>query len=221
MPSLLRLRTWPALGVLVTFAAIAAPAAADAHPLGSPLGARLAADGNAVTVSWIAPEDDWITLGHTVGALPTPPGTITAFQAIRRSPAIRDYLLSHITITQAGTRCDGEVGAIPDDAETFLRGGVPLTYTCPAEVAAVDVRITTLTDVDERYRTKAVADAEPGEAIYTTSRDTRRWDFAATADTPWSGWMPLVIAVAATGVAGRIGWLLRARTVDNKKGQTA
>lgn len=222
MRSILRLRERPALWVLVTLTAIATPATADAHPLGSPLGARLAADGHDVTVSWIAAEDDWVTLGHTVGALPAPPGTITAFQAIRRSPAVRDYLLSHITVTQGGTPCTGEVGpAIPDDAPAFLREGIPLTFSCPAKVTAVDIRITVLTDVDERYQTKAVADAEPGEAIYTTSRDTRRWDFTTTAATPWSGWVPLVIAVATAGVVARIGWLVRARSAASGKGKAA
>lgn len=209
----IRPRGWATLCALVTLAAmaaIAAPASADAHPLGSPLGARLAADGREVTVSWVAPEDDWVALGHVAGALPATDGR-TAFQAIRRSPAVRDYLLSHITVTQAGSRCAGEVGDITDDAQKFLRDGMPLTFSCPADVATVNVRIDALTDVDERYRTKAVADAEPGEAIYTKSRDTRRWDFSASASAPWSGWAPLIASVAAAGVIARIGWLLRRR----------
>ncbi|NIJ10551.1 hypothetical protein FHU38_000895 [Saccharomonospora amisosensis] len=221
MSSILTRWRWQALCALVPLAVITSPVAADAHPLGSPLGAQLAADGDTVTVSWIASEDDWVSLGHTVGALPTPPGTITAFQAIRRSPAVRDYLLAHISVTQAGTRCTGEVGSVPDDAETFLGKGMPLTFTCPAEVAAVDVQITALTDVDERYRTKAIAEAEPGEVIYTKSNDTHRWDFGTTATKPWSGWVPLIIAVAAAGVVGRIGWLLRARAAGTEKGGEA
>lgn len=191
---------------------MATTASADAHPLGSPLGARIAADGKEVTVAWVAPEDDWVTLGYSVGTLPTRPGTLTAFQAIRRSTAVRDYLLSHITITQAGSRFAGKMGPdVADDARTFLREGMPFTFSCPAEVAAVDLHISALTDVDERYRTKAVADAEPGEAIYTKSRHTRRWDFSTSATAPWSGWVPLIISVAAAAVVTRIGWLVRRR----------
>lgn len=212
MPPILRLRFWLAACALATLAATATTASADAHPLGSPLGARLAASGSEVTVSWVAPEDDWMALGYRVGTLPTRPGTLTAFQAIRRSTAVRDYLLSHITVTQAGSRCAGTAGQdIPDDAQTFLREGIPFTFSCPAEVAAVDVHISALTDVDDRYRTKAVADAKPGEAIYTKSRHTRRWDFSTSVTAPWSGWVPLTISVAAAAVLTRIGWLVRRR----------
>lgn len=161
-------------------------------------------------MSWVAPEDDWVALGHFAGALPATDG-LTAFQAIRRSTAVQDYLLSHITVTQAQSPCAGETGAITDDAQKFLRDGMPFTFSCPAEVAIVDVRISALTDVDERYRTRAVADAEPREAIYTKSRDVRRWNFSASADAPWSGWVPLIASVAAAGVITRIGWLLRRR----------
>ncbi|MEV0614413.1 hypothetical protein AB0I81_13890 [Nonomuraea sp. NPDC050404] len=198
--------------VAVTVAAIvAAPArAAAAHPFGPPSMARIGADGNQVTLSWLPAEDDWVALGQSVGAFEDPATgadtTLTGEQKLARSAAVRDYLLARVAVTQAGRPCAAELAPL----ERLLAQGARFSFECPEPVVDVDVRIAALADLHEAYRTVLTAEtpAAPEQTLLTAAADTRRLRFDAT-----TGGTPLLVpAVALVAVAGvLVAFLVRRR----------
>ncbi|MEV4564575.1 hypothetical protein AB0K12_12470 [Nonomuraea sp. NPDC049419] len=204
------------------FAAVGAllvPAqAAGAHPFGPPSTARIAVDGDRVTLAWLPAEDDWVALGQSLGAFEDPAAgadtTLTGEQKLARSAAVRDYLLGHVGVTQAGRPCAAELAPL----ERLRTEGARFSFACPEPVTAVDVRVGALTDLHEAYRTMLTADtpAEPAQALLTATADTRRVRFDAQA----GGGVPLVVpAVALLAVlALLVALLVRRRHLSTGAG---
>ena len=182
--------------VAVFLLAWAAPAAA--HPFGPPSTASAEADGTTVTLSWTAAEDDWVALGNSLGAFDAST-TATGEEKLRRSPAVRDYLLEKITVSQAGTPCPGELAPLAD----LLTDGARFTFSCAQPVSEVDVRLSALTDLNEAYRTVLTADAAtPDRALFTAAQDTVRLRFSGGGSGVTASVVGLAIGtlVAAVGV---------------------
>jgi hypothetical protein len=182
-----------------------AAAPAVAHPFGPPSTAQVSVDGSSITLSWLAAEDDWVALGHHVGAFADQaPSDLTGEQKLQRSPAVRDYLLGRIKVSQGGRPCTGDL----EPLEAVLRQGARLTFDCPGPVTDLDITLTALTDLNSAYRTVLRADtpATPGQVLFTASAPTQHVRFSATGG---GGPMP-VAAVAAGGavvLAGGLGAL--------------
>ncbi|GAA4971505.1 hypothetical protein HD597_007241 [Nonomuraea thailandensis] len=202
------------LCVLLITAACAAlvPAhAAVAHPFGPPSTAKVGADGNRVTLAWLPAEDDWVALGRSVGAFEAPTTaadtSLTGEQKLARSTAVRDYLLAHVGVTQAGRPCAAELAPL----ERLLAEGARFSFECPERVVDVDVRVGALADLHEAYRTMLTAEtpAEPAKALLTAEADTRRLRFDPSATGGTSLVAPAVALVAVLGVLAAL--LLRRR----------
>ncbi|TYB61799.1 hypothetical protein FXF51_27380 [Nonomuraea sp. PA05] len=200
--------------LLVTGAVTPAPArAASAHPFGPPSTAKIGADGNRVTLAWLPAEDDWVALGRSVGAFDPPVGntaadtSMTGEQKLAGSAAVRDYLLAHVGVTQAGRPCAAELAPL----ERLLAEGARFSFECPDPVVDVDVRVGALTDLHEAYRTMLTAEtpAEPAKALLTAEADTRRLRFDPSATGGTSLLVPAVALVAVLGVLAAL--LLRRR----------
>ncbi|MGW4792855.1 hypothetical protein ACWEPC_10640 [Nonomuraea sp. NPDC004297] len=215
-PSLARRLGVPLIAVAIVAAASFAHTAGvaragAAHPFGPPSTATIGADGNRVTLAWLPAEDDWVSLGRSVGAFESPATgagtTLTGEQKLARSTAVRDYLLKHVGVTQAGRPCAAELAPL----ERLLAQGARFSFDCPDPVVDVDVRIGVLTDLHEAYRTMLTAQtpAEPGKALLTAEADTRRLRFDASA----GGGVPLAVpAVALVAVLGVLSaFLVRRR----------
>lgn len=149
--------------------------------------ATLRAEGAQVHVTWTAAPDDVADVGVAIGALPPSavdaylggdlddlpdPATLEAFFA---SPALHDYLLTHIRILQDGHACPGQVVR----TEGFIERGVDLTFNCPAEVTDATVQITMLHDRDPAYRTFSV-DGTIQTAVHTIHEPAHPWDFTGS-----------------------------------------
>ncbi|GAB3465856.1 hypothetical protein [Actinophytocola sediminis] len=184
--------------------AFAAPAAA--HPFGPPSTARVAVDGSTVSLSWLAAEDDWVALGQSLGAFDDST-TVTGEEKLRRSPAVRDYLLARVTISQGGRPCRGELAPLAD----LLSQGARYTFTCPASVSELDVQLATLTDLNSAYRTVLTTDppATPARALFTGAQDTLRLRFAGDGGLPGSV-VGLAAGLAVVVAAGAV-FLVRRR----------
>jgi hypothetical protein len=188
----------------------AVASAARAHPFGPPSTARVSVDGSRLAVSWQAAEDDWVALGRHVGAFDGASPDVTGADLLRRSPAVRDYLLDRIAVNQGGRRCTGDLAALED----VLARGARLTFECPAPVAEVDLTVTALTDVDGAYRTVLRADtpATPDQALFTATAPTQHITFTASGG---SGVRRSVVTVAIGAAAvlalGLVTWVFRRR----------
>lgn len=181
--------------------ACAAPAAA--HPFGPPSTARIEADGTTVTLSWLAAEDDWVALGNSLGAFDAST-TATGEEKLRSSPAVRDYLIDHITVSQAGRVCPGELAPLAD----LVASGARLTFSCARPVSEVDVTLSALTDLNEAYRTVLTADtATPDRVLFTASSDTTRLRFSGGG----SGVTGAVVGLAVGTVVAAAGLLMFVR----------
>ncbi|WP_053207846.1 hypothetical protein [Jiangella muralis] len=182
----------PAVGMLV-----AAPPA-GAHPFGPPLSARLDVDGAEVAVTWTAAEDDWVNLGEFLGAFTDQTGgtggQLTGAELLARSDNLPSYLLSHFVVEQDGRPCEGQVTQLED----LLTLGAGMVYTCPRPVGTVQLTVTTLTDINENYRTVVTSDdaSEPAQALFTNSTATQRWSFDAPAGGPGTARAALMAAGA-------------------------
>jgi len=145
--------------------------AADAHPFGEPQSAEISATDDGLRIVWNASPDDlgvlaaW--LGVNAGSLTViedgelvpdestePPGVRLA-----RASQLSAYLLERIEV-RADEPCSGTLLPV-DDVEAT---GATLDFDCGGPVPAADVRIATLTDVDEAYRTLASGPFGQGEA---------------------------------------------------------
>jgi hypothetical protein len=189
--------------VLTALLLLACAAPAAAHPFGPPSTARADADGTTVTLSWTAAEDDWVALGQSLGAFDAST-SLTGEEKLRRSPAVRDYLLDRITVSQAGRPCRGELAPLAD----LVTAGARFTFSCPQPVSDVDIRLGALTDLNEAYRTVLTADtATPDRALFTATQDTLRLRFSGGG----SGVTASVVGVAAGTVVAAAGLLVLVR----------
>ncbi|MFI6763397.1 hypothetical protein ACIBF5_30110 [Micromonospora sp. NPDC050417] len=166
------------LGALAALVAVTLPATpASAHPFGPPATAKLDGDGSHVSIAWHAAEDDWVALGQSLGAFENPATGkvetgLTGEQKLQRSPAVRDYLLERITVSQAGKRCASRL----DTLEQLLKKGARVSFECPEPVSDVEVTVSALTDLNEAYRTALTADIQmtPSEALFTATEGTHQ-----------------------------------------------
>ncbi|TDE00336.1 hypothetical protein [Jiangella asiatica] len=153
--------------------------AATAHPFGPPLNARVDVNANEVSVQWLAAEDDWVILGEHLDAFAAQTdadgGQLTGADLLARSDNLPSYLLSHISVSQRGEVCAGRV----DQLDDLLAHGALLVFECPAEVTAVELSVTALTDVNENYRTVVTSEvpSEPGQSLFTAGTSTQMWRF--------------------------------------------
>lgn len=192
------------LGALAALVAVTLPASpASAHPFGPPATARIGVDGERLTISWHAAEDDWVALGQSLGAFEDPSSGnvetgLTGEQKLERSPAVRDYLLEHITVGQAGKRCAGRL----DKLEQLVKQGARVSFECAAPVTEVAVTISALTDLNTAYRTALTSEVAmtPSEVLFTANEGTHQ--VRLSAGTGGSGRPAAVGTVAAgTGIA--------------------
>lgn len=211
----LRLLACTALGAA---AVVCSAGPAGAHPFGPPSTARVTADGTAVTISWLAAEDDWVALGQSLGAFEDPSGpvstTLTGEEKLQQSPAVRDYLLKHITVAQQGRQCTGRL----DELQGLLEKGARLTYTCPAPVTEIDLTLGALTDLNEAYRTVLTEDTKtsPGRVMFNAAQDTQHLRFTDTGSGVPTAVVVLAIVTAAIviiGAAAITARVLRRRAV--------
>ncbi|MFI6737494.1 hypothetical protein ACIBI9_31605 [Nonomuraea sp. NPDC050451] len=120
-----------------------------AHPFGPPLAAKVAAYGDTVEVTWSAADDDLSRLDQALAG---------------RGQGVGDYLGRHIQVVQNGGAC-----ALKSvRAESIAASGAVLRFRCRAEVRAVILRITTLTDLDKAYRTVSTTPSGGG-ALHTAA----------------------------------------------------
>ena len=195
--------TLPRVLVLTAVLVLVCAAPAAAHPFGPPSTARIDADGATVTLSWLAAEDDWVALGNSLGAFDSS-AAATGEEKLRRSPAVRDYLLDNITVSQAGRVCPGELAPLVDLAGS----GARFTFSCAQPVSEVDVRLSALTDLNEAYRTVLTADtASPDRVLFTATRDTTRLRFSGGG----AGVTASVVGLAIGTVVAAAGVLVVAR----------
>ncbi len=182
--------------------------------------ARLSAEGRTLTVVWSAAPDDMVDVGVAIGLLPESAmlaylggpledlPTDAELDAFASSPQLRDYLLEHIRVGQAGRGCDGEVIATHDPLER----GVELRFTCPQQVEQVDLHISMLHDRDPDYRTFSV-DGTIRSAAHTATDPEQPWDLTPLAAEPAEGSPGRGVWLAGAGSVG-LGllagvWLLR------------
>lgn len=155
--------------------------AADAHPFGEPQSAEISATDTGLRIVWNASPDD---LGVLAAWLGVNAGSLTVIEdgelvsdessvppgiQLARAPHLSDYLLERIEVT-ADEPCSGSLLPV-DDVEAT---GVTLDFDCGGPVPAADVRIATLTDVDESYRTLATGPFGQGEA-YVSDTGAVTW----------------------------------------------
>jgi nickel/cobalt transporter (NicO) family protein len=164
-------------GVLVAVIATAAltvGTAAGAHPLGLPAFARITMDDSGVaTVVWNAAPDDVGVLARSLG-VPVPEGEgLTRAQdaTFSASEQLRSALLDGIRMSQQGSACPAGV-----EVSSIVEQGATLRFACPDPGQPVDVQLSLLTDIDDRYRTLAVAGTVDGPQrfMFTSAAPTHR-----------------------------------------------
>ncbi|SED58091.1 hypothetical protein [Jiangella alba] len=186
-----------------------------AHPFGPPLVATLSADGDQVTLQWVAAEDDWVSLGEHVGAFDVPGAdALTGAELLARSPGVTDYLLEHLTVAQDGAACAGRVDAVDPLGE-----GARLVFDCAAPVADVELTVSALTDLNESYRTVVSTEGSDAQTLFTADEPTRPWDFAAGDGT--SSALPLLVAAGLLLLVGAVAGVFWWRRTAAKAPQPA
>jgi hypothetical protein len=162
-----------------------APAAA--HSSGQLPHANLRADGKVVTLTWTAAADDAADVGVAIGLLPEtavdgyngkgPFEDIPTPRQVRelsQSPALRDYLLDNVRVSQGVMVCAGTA----EPAEDFITEGAELVFTCPEPVDYAEIRITMLHDRNPAYATYSVDGTEQYK-LHTAALPEHTWDFTA------------------------------------------
>ncbi|MFP5219771.1 MAG: hypothetical protein ACLGIG_08540 [Actinomycetes bacterium] len=166
------LRWCARLGVLAValLVSLLVPAAvATAHPLGLPAFARVVATSPTdVVVAWTAAPDDVAALARSLG-LPDVGGALTREQdtALAQGEELASYVADRLEVRQDAVACPARLSA----GESVVASGLTIVATCPEPVDVVDVRITLLHDLDERYRTLAAAAGPDGvtRAMFTVT----------------------------------------------------
>lgn len=158
--------------------------AAVAHPFGDPQSAEISVTPQGLRITWNAAVDDLGLLAAWIGASDGT-GSLMVFEdgefledestelpgaQLARAPQLADYLLDRIEVSAAGEVCAGELLHV-DDVET---SGATLDFDCGGPVPAADVRIATLTDIDDTYRILAAGPHGQGH-LYSTVAAVHRW----------------------------------------------
>ncbi|MEU6347031.1 hypothetical protein ABZ883_39505 [Streptomyces sp. NPDC046977] len=130
-------------------------------------------------IAWNTDKLDWVALGESLNVFSGNSANLSFAERLQKSPAIRDYLLKHIAVAQAGRACHG---AVIGGLEDFLARGAQVAFDCPAPVVDVDVTISSLTDLHPAYRTMltSAGPAEPQQALFTSARPTTHVRFTAS-----------------------------------------
>lgn len=182
-------------GMLVAGMLVAGARPAVAHPLGPPPQVVLSADGREVQLRWTAEVDDLFVIALSLGAvadtqLVEGPGEGEDGQSVQlagpsdaavlaRHPTIPPYFTSTMVVTQDGVACPAELARRP----TYDGEPAVVVATCPESVGAVDVTITTLTEVSEAYRTLVSAPGGvPDAGLHTAADATQRYHLADVGD---------------------------------------
>lgn len=178
-----------ALGAATTLVVALPAAPAAAHPLGAPQTMQISADGNRVLLTWRAAEDDFTALGLELGVLAEARtfvydrGVLVPEESddgdatlLAQAPELEDYLLRSIAVRQDDAACAGRLTS----ADQLLEEGARLAFDCPREADEVDIRVSTLVDLNPSYRTLA---AEPGgdRAVYTGTETSHTWQLGGSA----------------------------------------
>ncbi|MEU4097517.1 hypothetical protein [Streptomyces sp. NPDC026673] len=171
--------------VLAILASLAGPApSAAAHPFGPPSTAQAGVQGSRLVIAWNTDKLDWVALGESLGVFGGRDSggnssNLSFAQRLQRSTAVRDYLLRHIAVAQAGRPCHGTVVGGMED---FLARGAQVAFDCPAPVVDVQVTISALTDLHPAYRTMltSAGPAEPQQTLFTSARPTTQVRFTAS-----------------------------------------
>lgn len=214
------------LGAVAALAVLAPTTPATAHPFGPPPQATVAVDGATLTVTWGAEPDDLTALGFATGAF----GERQVFtfddngqpvdadsapdqdQMLSDAPEIADYLRAHIRVQQLDTECPPTVV----DTEAIIESGALLVYTCPEPITAVELTISTLTDLHPSYRTVGVVqDADDPSLLFTQIEPTQTISFGDQAQP--GPLTPLMLglsaaSVVATGAGAAVVLRYRRRT---------
>ncbi len=162
---------------------MASATAASAHPVGLPSFALVAATGpRTFTVEWTPAPDDLVVLARALGLPAADRAALSADErrALLAAPGFRRYLLQHASATQDGTPCAADV-TLPDDLE---QGSPRYSFTCPAPLVEVRLRLDPLTDLDARYRTLAVIPGSRGgdqQVLFSSAAVEHPVAFAAAA----------------------------------------
>lgn len=199
-----------------------------AHPFGPPPTALVSARGNSVFIEWRSAADDAIAIGVEVGLLSeelvdvylegpaqaAPPEDREL--ELTASEALREYLVEHIVVEQAGERCRATVQPM----DNFVHQGARTVHECPDPVEEVTITITMLHERHQAYRTFAISgseDVNPQQEVFSIDNPQHTWDFAAERDsipdTTTGGssgvvWWPLA-TVGGVAVVGVLFMVLR------------
>ena len=151
---------------------------AAAHPFGAPATAQVSAQGRQVSVVWAAEPDDLVALGHHVGAFDGAADhdhSRSAAQMLAGSEDVENYLRQRIGVTQDGGPCS----ASTVDTTQIAADGARMTFECAQDVAAVEVRIAMLVDIDPAYRTflRSETAGQHGRAVLTGASPTHSVTF--------------------------------------------
>ena len=162
----------------VALVALLWPTAAGAHPLGLPAFAQIALhDDGVVTIAWNAAPDDVAALARSIGVEVAQGQVLSREQdaQLSTSETLRTALLDGVAVTQDGRACRGEVFT-----RSLVTDGARWRFDCPSAAGSVEVTISLLTDVDQRYRTLAtVATTEgPERAMFTAAAPTHTFELA-------------------------------------------
>ncbi|MEU6346796.1 hypothetical protein ABZ883_38265 [Streptomyces sp. NPDC046977] len=208
--------------------ALAGPApSASAHPFGPPSTAGAGVQGSRLLIAWNTDKLDWVALGQSLGVFGGQGGganssNLSFTQRLQESPTIRSYLLKHITVAQGGHPCHG---AVVGEMRDFLARGAQVAFDCPAPVTAVDVTITSLTDLHPAYRTMltSTGPAQTQPTLFTSAQPTAHVTFTAS-----GGSVRRTVVVfaggtvaAALAIGGFVLWRSRRRKAAQAVGPSA
>jgi ABC-type nickel/cobalt efflux system permease component RcnA len=150
-------------------------AAAGAHPLGLPAVAQITAtEQHEVRIRWNAASDDVAALARSLG-IAVPDGALLTREQdaeLAASTRLRDSVLAHMSVRQDGAVCP----AVLDPTPSVVTYGFTVRAQCAGPVADVDVSITLLHELDERYRTLGGATGPSGatNAMFTAAQPEHR-----------------------------------------------
>jgi hypothetical protein len=202
--------------VVVGVALLSPVGVVSAHPFGDPQQAEVSATADGLRIDWSASTDDLGVLASWIGATDGS-GSIMVYEdgefapdesselpgtQLARAPQLADYFLERIDVTAGDVTCTGDLLPVEDvEAE-----GVTVDFDCGGPVAAADVRIATLTDVDENYRTLATGPRGQRHA-YTADHESFGWSLPAhgSAAAPATAAAPVTPGRSAALQLGGVG----------------
>lgn len=216
-------RLIPAAVITAMVTLLGPVAAASAHPLGPPQQVVLSlAASDQVQVNWKSgAPDDLSWLAYDLGLLPADrvmlDGAInpspTDAELLNDSPALSEYLLRQMQVSDAQGSCAAKVTDIHDMATT----GATVVFTCSGPVTQARVKLQLLTDLEATYATIATG-PDGKQANYTGYTDSFEWSFdptraaaPATAGFDWTTVVGIAALIGLPVLAGALIWRLRQR----------